>query len=343
MPHSTEFFKELDMELLDHYLQAVGFWLPQLQKRDIIAELSEDIRSQIEEKQGELGRNLDDAELEAILKRRGAPLLVAESYLPQRYLIGPLLFPIYRLVLKWALLYQAAGWFLVWIGFALLDRTHGNADPGDAVAGALRSFWLVGVNTFAAITATFALVERYHAKSRFLEQWNPRKLPRLRHPNQISRSNSAGELAWNGLLILWWVNLLRLPEIPGLRVALAPALLYSFYWPILTLFVALAAVACANLFRPWWTRRRAGVRIAINAFGLILIAVLFMTKPWFEVIAPHATTTEIRDIVQWVDWTAAVWLLVYAMSFVLRGIQDIRRLTGKEPIRHWAMRVLAGE
>jgi hypothetical protein len=206
--------------------------------------------------------------LEAILKRRGAPLLVAESYLPQRSLIGPFLFPIYRLVLKWALLYQAVGWFLVWIGFALLGRTNAGAD----VAGDLKSLWLVGVNTFAAITATFALIERHHAKSRLLEQWNPRKLPRFRHPNQISRSNSAAELAWNGLLILWWVNLLRRPEIPGLGVALAPALLHSFYWPILTLFIALAAIACANLFQPWWTRRRAGVRIAINSFGLILIA-----------------------------------------------------------------------
>jgi hypothetical protein len=330
------------MELLDRYLQAVGFWLPQPQKRDIIAELSEDIRSQIEEKESELGRTLDDAELEAILKRRGAPLLVAESYLPQRSLIGPLLFPIYRLVLKWALLYQAS-WFLVWIGFAVLDRTHADSNPGAAIAGALRSLWLVGVYAFAAITATFALIERYHAKSRFLEQWNPRKLPRLRHPNQISRSNSASELAWNGMLILWWVNLLRLPEIPGLRIVFAPALLQGFYWPILTLFAALAAIACANLFRPWWTRRRAGVRIAINSFGLILIALLFTAKPWFEVTAPHATETEIRDIAQWVDGTAAVLLLVYTLSFVFRGLQDIRRVTGKEPIRHWAMRVLAGE
>jgi hypothetical protein len=330
------------MELLDRYLQAVGFWLPKSQKHDIIAEISEDIRSQIEEKESELGRSLDATGLEAILKRRGAPLLVAESYLPQRYLIGPLLFPIYGMVLKWALLYQAA-WFLVSIGFAVLDRAHAGANPGADIGGALRSLWLVGVDAFAAITAAFALIERYHAKSRFLEQWNPRKLPRLRDPNQISRSNSAAELAWNGLLILSWVNLLRLPEIPGLRIALAPALLYSFYWPILTLFVALAAIACASLFRPWWTRRRAGVRLTINSLGLILITLLFMTKPWFEVIAPHATTTEIRDIAQWVDGTAVVLLLVYAMSFVLRGIQDIRRVTGKEPIRHWATRMLAGE
>jgi len=226
------------------------------------------------------------------------------------------------------------------IGFALLDRTHASANPGAAVAGALKSLWLVGVYTF---TATFALLERYHAKSPFLKQWNPHKLPRLRHPNRISRSNPAAELAWNGILILWWVTLLRIPEIPGLRVALAPELLQRFYWPILPLFAAMAVIACANLFRPWWTRQRAGIRIAIDSFGLILLALLFMTKPWFAVIATNATTTEIRDIVQRLDGTAAVLLLVYAMSFVLRGIQDIRRVTGKEPVRHWVIRMLAGQ
>ena len=45
------------MELLDRYLKAVKFWLPSDQKQDIIAELSEDLRSQIEDKESELGRS----------------------------------------------------------------------------------------------------------------------------------------------------------------------------------------------------------------------------------------------------------------------------------------------
>jgi hypothetical protein len=73
------------MELLDRYLQAVGFWLPKEQKRDILAELSEDLQSQIEERESSLGRSLTEEELAATLKLRGAPLLVAERYLPQRY------------------------------------------------------------------------------------------------------------------------------------------------------------------------------------------------------------------------------------------------------------------
>jgi len=71
------------MELIERYLQAVKFWLPKNQKQDIIAELSEDIHSQIEERESALGRELTDDDVEQILKQRGRPLLVAEKYLPQ--------------------------------------------------------------------------------------------------------------------------------------------------------------------------------------------------------------------------------------------------------------------
>lgn len=88
------------MELLDRYVQAVKFWLPRAQQDDIVTELSEDIRSQIEERETALGRKLNDGEIESILKQRGRPLVVASGYLPQRHLIGPVLFPVYLFVLK---------------------------------------------------------------------------------------------------------------------------------------------------------------------------------------------------------------------------------------------------
>ena len=56
------------MALVDRYLHAVKFWLPRNQKDDIIAELSEDLRSQIEDQEAELGHKLTDAEVEPILK-----------------------------------------------------------------------------------------------------------------------------------------------------------------------------------------------------------------------------------------------------------------------------------
>ncbi len=82
------------MELIDRYLKAVKFWLPKAQQDDIITELSEDVRSQIEDEEAELGRKLNEAEVEGILKQLGRPVLVANRYLPQQHLIGPVLFPI---------------------------------------------------------------------------------------------------------------------------------------------------------------------------------------------------------------------------------------------------------
>ena len=63
------------MDLLERYFQAVKFWLPRAQKSDIIAELREDLSSQIEDKEKSLGRPLNQDEIQAILKQCGHPWL----------------------------------------------------------------------------------------------------------------------------------------------------------------------------------------------------------------------------------------------------------------------------
>ncbi len=165
------------MELLDRYLQAVKFWLPKGQKQDIIAELSEDIRSQIEEKENELGRKLNEAEAEAIFKRVGRPVLVANRYSPQQYLIGPLLFPIYRFVLKIVALCYLVPWVLAWIGFMIYDPGFRAKHSGGTLIGALGSvwgpLWLAAFCACGVVTIVFAVLERAQTKSGFLEDWDP--------------------------------------------------------------------------------------------------------------------------------------------------------------------------
>ena len=104
-------------ELIDRYLQAVRFWLPGTHRQDdLIAELGEDLRSQFEDKETELGRPLDKAEMSAILKRCGSPMMVAGRIGPQRHLIGPALFPIYEFVLKMVLLWILVPVFVFIVG-----------------------------------------------------------------------------------------------------------------------------------------------------------------------------------------------------------------------------------
>lgn len=50
------------MELLDHYLRTLRIFLPKDHRDDIVRELSEEIRPQVDEKEATLGRALDVSE-----------------------------------------------------------------------------------------------------------------------------------------------------------------------------------------------------------------------------------------------------------------------------------------
>src|SRR5215470_9476282 len=112
------------MDLLDRYLQAVRFWLPRAQQNDIIEELRDDIRSQIEDKETALGRDLSEDELVALLQQAGHPMRVAARYQPQHSLIGPALFPLYKFVLKCVGFCYLAPWFAIWAALQIFVPSY---------------------------------------------------------------------------------------------------------------------------------------------------------------------------------------------------------------------------
>ena len=71
------------MELIDRYLQSVKWALPRKQQDDVIRELSDEILSQVEEKETALGRPLTEDEQVALLKQLGHPMLLASRYRKQ--------------------------------------------------------------------------------------------------------------------------------------------------------------------------------------------------------------------------------------------------------------------
>jgi hypothetical protein len=326
------------MKLLDRYLQSVQWLLPTDAKQDIIAELSEDIQSEIEEKESELGRKLDDAELAAILQRCGHPMLVAERYLPQRYLIGPALFSIYLFVLKMVALCYLVPWTLVWIGLQTFDSSYRAAH---SLADGFWSLWHITINLFVFITVMFAIAECSRAKAGWLQKWNPLKVLAEPDPNRISRSDSIGELVGSVVFVLWWVGVIHLPSIPELTITLAP-ILKTLYWPILLVELATVAIACVNTFQPWWKRRRAGVHLVINCAAMAVAGVLLAAGPWVEITVAATPTPGTIMIAKWINLCVLYSLAGAGVSFVFKSVQDARRLRGKQPIRNWAMNLLGG-
>jgi hypothetical protein len=240
-------------ELLQRYLQAVRFWLPKSQQEDILAELSEDLRSQVEDKETELGRPLNEAELGAILKKCGNPMRVASRFQAGQYLIGPTWFPIYRFVLKLVLLWILIPVFVVIVGPAIVL-----SNP-DRVAGILQTFgnlWTAEIIAGGVITLVFATLERVQVKCDVADKWDPHSLPPLAKEQVQSGTKSICEIAFGIIGLVW---LLLVPQYPVLAFGPAAAFLkfgplwQQFYIPIILLTLFGLAHHIISLARPQWT------------------------------------------------------------------------------------------
>jgi hypothetical protein len=319
------------MHLLERYLQAVKFWLPKEQQDDIIAELSEDIRSQIEEKETELGRKLNEVELETILKQRGRPILVANRYLPQEHLIGPVLFPIYRLVLKIVMLCYVVPWTATWIALLIFNSGYAAKFAGHSWFGALGSLWVSLWSTaFLAVgTATliFAILERVQLKSHFLEEWNPRKLPPVNNPNLIPRFNSTLELAANLIFCVWWTaHMSSSPMLNQvtLRISLAPAWRY-FFWGFLLLAFANIGLAAVNLARPYWTAPRATIRLVSDIAGSVLFCWLLKANLLVEIAGANIPLLKAVQLTGAINfWMARMFPLAVILGVVIAFVNIFR-------------------
>lgn len=312
------------MELLDRYLQAIEFWLPKRQRRDIIAELSEDLRSQLEEKEGELGRKLKDAEVEAILKRCGPPMEVASRYLPKRYLIGPTLFPIYRFVLAVLLIGCVVPRFLIWLVFLIADPAHRGYLHMENMG--------VTVLYFAFFTTlAFALVERSGAKLEGLHTWNPRRLPPVKDPNRIPRSGTLLEIAVAVVCNVWFVSLFwprPVIDFYWARIALAPAWKIIF-WCFLSLAAANVAIAGVNLLRPYWTQRRARLRLLVDGLGAGLFCWLLKAQVLTGMTAPRLSPARALELTSLINlWMARAlpWAIVTGLVILGFDVYRIMRL-----------------
>lgn len=243
------------MELVDRYLQAVRFWLPKSRRQeDLIAELGEDLRSQIEEKETELGRPLDEEQVSAILKRCGNPMLVAGRLGPKGYVIGPTLYPIYLFVLKMVLLWILVPVFIFIVGPVNLANSGGNW--GAAVGHTIGNLWSGLFVAGGIITLVFAVLERTHAHMGMECKWDPHSLPPLQQQErQTSLVQTVCELVFGWFGLIW---LLLLPSYPVLILGPAAAFLkaapmwHTFYLPILLVAIFGLLRSGMILARPQW-------------------------------------------------------------------------------------------
>ena len=78
-----------------------------------------------------------------------------------------------------------------------------------ALASVMAQIWTPALAVFEWTTWIFAVLERTGAVSKLLSTWDPRNLPLVRDPHQISPSSALFESALTVVLVVWWIARMR--------------------------------------------------------------------------------------------------------------------------------------
>lgn len=313
------------MELLDRYLYAVRAYLPPAQQVDIIRELRENVLSQLEDKETELGRALTREEQEALIKPYGHPALLGLRYAPNRHLIGPLVFPAYWHTLKISLGIIAIICVLL-PGIALLTGMRG------ALANPLGSFFQIAALTFAWMTLTFAGLDYCVRKFRLLEnwgaKWQPRSLPPI--PKGVAaapRSRRLAALISTVALGAWWLLALKYPFLmmgPTWGMIRLSVAWEWFYIPFILLVLVSVAQRFAELVWPAKKAFALGMELVRTGGGALVWFLLARSGDLIEPVRAAAASgadayagiyntcfligTTIAGLVSLGEFARALWL-----------------------------------
>ncbi len=314
------------MELIERYIHEVGRSLPKRNRDDIQQEIRSLIEDTLDSQAAKTGHPVDDEMVIATLYEFGPPKEMAASYhTPMQYLIGPGWFPIFKIV---ATIYLIVMTVLYILG--LLGSTIGV----DSIVGMVFYvlFEVIGdyvwsmASGLGPIVVTFALLERYVPSPALDdtddEEWDPRKLPPVKHPGRIDRADLVAESIVT-LIVLLVANVI--PERIGVpfshdgEFAILP-LLGEGYYTLLPLFNALwigtIVLYVVVLRQGLWHRWSRIVEFAITvAWGLLLYTML--NSPDFFALNPDWLATATSAELEAASEVASFFILI------LRGITAV--------------------
>ncbi|MFN2211489.1 MAG: hypothetical protein ACK2UM_09410 [Anaerolineales bacterium] len=260
------------MDLIERYVYEVGRQLPRKNRADIQVELKSTLVDTLEARVDGEPSQEDEIKL---LKEFGPPNKVAASYWPQgQYLIGPSLFPLFRMVVAIALIVFVIVQ-LVLLGVAVIfdQEVLTFLSVLDIFSEMIGSVF----TTFGIIVIVFAVLQRFDIKpDEKDEEWDPRELPEIEPRDTVSRTGFVVEITFS-LVVL--AILLFLPDkigvivSPGTEIILNPVI--GTYIPLIMLSVLLGiALDVILLWRGRWEMVTRLAKIAINLFGIYVLYVL---------------------------------------------------------------------
>lgn len=182
------------MDLIERYVLEVGRRLPRNQREDVQNELRSLLQDMVEDRAQTKYEKAEEDEIVSVLLEFGNPKDVAASYKQDKqYLIGPQLFPIFKIVVT---VVTAVLGGVVLLGITLSVRSSDAflQDWVTTIFKGIPDFLDSWLRSLTIITIIFAVLERTLPEEAFDEEsyeddesWDPRKLPASDQKKKIGR------------------------------------------------------------------------------------------------------------------------------------------------------------
>jgi hypothetical protein len=282
------------MNLLDRYVSAVGKNLPQKMRADIETEIRSTLEDMLEERTEANGRPVDDELIKQVLIEFGDPEKVAASYLPERYLIGPRLYPTFMLVLKIVLTVLTV-LAMVGLGVALATASTPQVFWNNLAKSAL-GFGTGLLQAFGNIVLIFAIIEWATQQNKEKEEqkvWNPDTLKYESTPDEVKKAEQIVTIVFSTLFLLifnFYPNMIGMAYTTGQGWVFTPVLSDTFfsYLPYINVLMVLSIGMAVILLRQGhWTTATRLLWIGLKAAGIAL-AFSMLFGPSLIAITPEA-------------------------------------------------------
>lgn len=296
------------MNLIDAYVSEVGRRLLPKQRADIGAEIRSAIQDMVDERAQKSGKPVDDELILAVLKEYGDPEKVAGSYLPERYLVGPRLYPLFTLVVR-IVLSVIGVLALIALGIALGHSATSAQAATETVLHQVGQFVASAMSALGNIVLIFAVVEWALYRSGETinlkgalkgKEWDPRSLAKVSPSSQVKLVDTIIEIVGSFAAIVifdFYPQIIALGFTSHGSWTFLPLLSQAFfgYVPYLTLVWAATIVVDIFLLRMGrWTILTRVLVIVLKGISLV-IAIALLAGPSLIAVTVPALTSALGD------------------------------------------------
>lgn len=273
--------------LIDRYLTAVSENLPAKLRKDTVTEIRSLIEDALDDRSKAEGRPPDNEMMVEVLKQFGSPQSIVAPYLPEKYLIGPQLFPTFSLVISIVLpILAVLSMIGFWVGHIQPNPITG-VELAANIAKSIGNMLSTVIQGFGNIVIIFAILQWVLPDFRIKpKEWDPRSLKAVRQPDKIKRGELITEIFFSliGLIIFtFYIDKIGIYNYVNGQWTFTPILTSAFnnFIPWLDMLWVITIILDTILLRrgSWEVGTRI-FAIALYAFGIGISASFISSIPY---------------------------------------------------------------